>query len=163
MNPKTNLLPILRRAAARGALLLLLAGAAGCAHCPLCGGEWGAAERARLAAEEAARAPRPRTAAGSVTCIDRVTVLPTYRVRVRLVNLRTGETAGSSESDAFEGFPWFFELGYDAKDLRKGDPYGLAAELLAGEEVLYRTDTQYAFPAEDGVAGVDLVVSRTRQ
>jgi uncharacterized lipoprotein YbaY len=143
-------------------LALSAALAAGCAHCPLCGGEWGAAEKARLAAEEAAKVPLPRTAAGSVACIDRVTVLPTYRVRVRLANLRTGETAASAESDSFSGFPWFFTLEYDAKDLRKGDPYGLAAELLAGEEVLYRTDTQYAFPAEDGVSGVDLVVSRVR-
>lgn len=143
-------------------LALAAALAAGCSHCPVCGGEWGAAERARLAAEEAARAPRPRTAAGSVSCIDRVTVLPTYRVRVRLANLRTGETAASVESDDFEGFPWFFTLEYDAKNLGKGDPYGLAAELLAGDEVLYRTDTQYAFPAEDGVSGVDLVISRTR-
>ena len=142
-------------------LVLLAAFAAGCSHCPLCGGEWGAAERARLAAEEAARAPRPRSVSGTVSCPDRVTVLPTYRIRVRLANLRTGDTVAEKEEEGFAGFPWFFELEYDAKDLRKGDPHGLVAEVLAGDAVLYRTDTQYRLPETGSVAGADLVVTRS--
>ena len=142
-------------------LALSAALAAGCSHCPLCGGEWGAAERARLAAEEAARAPRPRTAAGTVSCPDRVTVLPTYRIRVRLVDLRTGDLVVEKEEEGFAGFPWFFALEYDAKDLRKGDPHGLVAEVLAGDAVLYRTDTQYRLPETGSVAGADLVVTRS--
>lgn len=144
------------------ALPLLAALAAGCAHCPLCGGEWGAAARARLAAEEAARAPRPRAVSGTVSCPDRVTVLPTYRVRVRLVDLRTGETIVATEEEGFAGFPWMFSLGYDAKDLRGGGPYGLVAELLTGDVVLYRTDTQYRLPESESATGVDLVVTRSR-
>lgn len=141
-------------------IVLLAALAAGCSHCPLCGGEWGAAERARRAAEEAAKAPQPRTAAGSVSCPDRVTVLPTYRVRVKLVNLRTGETVADREEEGFAGFPWFFSLEYDARDLRKGDPHGLAAEVLSGDDVLYRTDTQYRLPDAGSASGADLVVTR---
>ena len=142
-------------------LALSAALAAGCSHCPLCGGEWGAAERARLAAEEAAKAPQPRRAEGTVSCPDRVTVLPTYRIRVRLVDLRTGDPVAEKEEEGFAGFPWFFALEYDAKDLRKGDPHGLVAEVLAGDAVLYRTDTQYRLPETGSVAGADLVVTRS--
>ena len=91
-----------------------------------------------------------------MTCPDRVTVLPNYRVRVRLLEQRTGETIASKEED-FSGFPWFFELEYDAKLLRRGGLHCLAAEVLAGGETLYRTDTQYRLP-EGGKA--DLVVTR---
>ena len=143
-------------------VLALAAFAAGCSHCPLCGGEWGAAERASLAAEEAAKAPLPRRAEGTVSCPERVTVLPTYRVRAKLVDLRTGETLVAQEEEGFAGFPWTFALDYDAKDLRKGGPYGLAAEVLAGDDVLYRTDTQYRLPESGSAAGVDLVVTRSR-
>ncbi len=143
-------------------VLFLAALAAGCSHCPLCGGEWGAAARARLAAEEAARAPRPRAVSGTVSCPDRVTVLPTYRVRVRLVDLRTGETIVAKEEEGFPGFPWMFRLDFDAKDLRGAGPHGLVAEVLSGDDVLYRTDTQYRLPESESAASVDLVVTRSR-
>ena len=90
-----------------------------------------------------------------------MTVLPTYRIRVRLVDLRTGDLVVEKEEEGFAGFPWFFELEYDAKDLRKGDPHGLVAEVLAGDAVLYRTDTQYRLPEAGSVAGADLVVTRS--
>ena len=142
-------------------LVLLAAFAAGCSHCPLCGGEWGAAERARLAAEEAAKAPRPRSVSGTVSCPERVTVLPNYVVRAKLANLRTGETVVAKEEAGFSGFPWFFTLEFDEKDLRKGENYGLVAEVLAGDAVLYRTDTQYRLPETGAAEGVDLVVTRS--
>ena len=57
-----------------GAALL----AAGCSHCPVCGASWGAAERERAAAELLARAEvPPAVVRGSVTTLERATLLPT--------------------------------------------------------------------------------------
>ena len=89
------------------------------------------------------------------------TLQTAYRIRVRLVDLRTGDLVVEKVEEGFAGFPWFFELEYDAKDLRKGDPHGLVAEVLAGDAVLYRTDTQYRLPEAGSVAGADLVVTRS--
>lgn len=143
-------------------LLLLPLLAVGCSHCPVCGGEWGAAERARRAAEEAARAPEPASVSGSVACLERVTILPTYRIRVRLVNLRTGETVRQLEETGFASFPWPFTIDYDLRSLRRGDPHGLAAEILAEDTVLFRTDTQYPLSAERNAVGAHLVLVRKK-
>ena len=40
--------------------------------------------------------------------------------------------------------------------------HGLVAEVLSGDDVLYRTDTQYRLPESESAASVDLVVTRSR-
>lgn len=125
---------------------------AGCAHCPMCGGEWGAARRAAEAAEAAAREPKIETVEASVSCLERITVLPTYVLKVRLVNASTGETVLDPSTGkplaletraGFESFPQNVSLSFDARKTDPRSPYGLAAELESQGTVLFRTDTQY--------------------
>ena len=157
MNPKTNLLPTLRRAAARGALLLLLAGAAGCAHCPLCGAPWGGEEPAPVADAGPARA----VVRGSAITLERVTLLPTYRLVVRMVDLASGATVAERSESGLSAFPWTFELEYSTDAVLSKPSYGLIAELCAGEEVLFRTDTQYPVAAgRDAQVGEMILVRR---
>jgi len=157
MNVNTNLIPALRRVAARGALLLLFAGAAGCAHCPLCGAPWGGDAPAPAETVGPARA----VVRGSAITLERVTLLPTYRFVVRMVDLTSGATVAERSESGVSSFPWTFELEYSTGALLPKRSYGLIAELRAGEEVLFRTDTQYPVAAgHDAQVGEMILVRR---
>lgn len=141
---------------------------AGCAHCPLCGGEWGAARKAAEAAAEAARAPKIETIQVSVSCLERITVLPTYVLRVFLVDAvtnkpvndpATGEPLAIVERNGFEAFPQNMTLSVDLRKTDARTPYGLSAELESQGTVLFRTDTQYRV-LTDRTGVVQLVLVR---
>lgn len=142
-------------------LAALAATAAGCSHCPVCGASWGAAERERLAAEIAARpALPPATVRGSVTTLERATLLPTYRLRIRLLDLSDGSVLADAEATGLSGLPHFFELSCPGEKIRPNGSYGLAAELLAGDETIFKTDTQYRVLTRGAPASADLVLVR---
>lgn len=135
--------------------------AAGCSHCPVCGASWGAAERERLAAELAARpAVPPVKVRGSVTMLERATLLPTYRLRYRLLDLSSGSTLAEGEATGLASLPHFFELSCPGESIRPNGSYGLAAELLAGDETIFRTDTQYRVLTRGAGPSADLVLVR---
>jgi len=140
-----------------GAALL----AAGCSHCPVCGASWGAAERERAAAELLSRAEvPPAVVRGSVTTLERATLLPTYRLRLRLLDLSSGAVLAEREETGLSSLPHFFELSCPGEDIRPTGSYGLAAELLAGDETIFRTDTQYRVLTRGAGASADLVLVR---
>lgn len=142
-------------------LAILALACAGCSHCPVCGASWGAAERERLAALQATRpAAQPVSVRGSVTTLERVTLLPTYRLRIRLVDLSSGETLAESEATGLAAFPYFFELNCPGESIRTSGSYGLSAELLSGDEPIFRTDTQYRVLTRGSGASADLVLVR---
>lgn len=143
---------------------------AGCAHCPVCGGEWGAARRAAEAAEAAARAPKIETIEVSVSCLERITVLPTYVLTVRLVDASTGKTVLDPENgqpllletrNGFESFPQTLSLSCDLRKTAPRTIYGLVAELESQGAVLFRTDTQYRVFGGNG-GPIQLVLVRNR-
>ena len=141
------------------AALALLA--AGCSHCPVCGASWGAAERERIAAERAARPDLPpATVRGSVTTLERATLLPTYRLRLRLLDLSSGDVLAEAEETGLAGLPHAFELTCPGEKIRPNGSYGLAAELLSGDETIFRTDTQYRVLTRGASASADLVLVR---
>lgn len=141
------------------AALALLA--AGCSHCPVCGASWGAAERERIAAERAARPDLPpATVRGSVTTLERATLLPTYRLRLRLLDLSDGSVLAETETSGLSSLPYFFELSCPGEQIRPNGSYGLAAELLSGDETIFRTDTQYRVLTRGAPASADLVLVR---
>lgn len=141
------------------AVLALLA--AGCSHCPVCGASWGAAERERQAARIAARPVLPPvTVRGSVTTLERTTLLPTYRLRLRLLDLSDGGVLADAEVTGLSGLPHFFELVCPGEKIRPNGSYGLAAELLSGDETIFRTDTQYRVLTRGAPASADLVLVR---
>lgn len=142
-------------------LPLLALACAGCSHCPVCGASWGAAERERLAALQAAKpAAAPVSVRGSVTTIERVTLLPTYRLRIRLVDLSSGAVLAENEATGLASFPHFFELACPGESIRTNGSYGLSAELLSGDEPIFRTDTQYRVLTRGSGTSADLVLVR---
>ena len=145
------------------AALLAAAWTAGCSHCPVCGASWGAAERERAAALRLEKpAVPPASVRGSVTTLERATLLPTYRLRLRLLDLSSGDVLAEREETGLAALPHFFELTCPGEAIRPNGSYGLSGELLAGDEPIFRTDTQYRLPAGDAAEGADLVVSRSR-
>lgn len=135
--------------------------AAGCSHCPVCGASWDAAERERLAAELAAKpAVPPVTVRGSVTTLERAPLLPTYRLRLRLLDLSSGDVLAESETSGLASMPHFFELTCPGESIRPNGSYGLAGELLAGDEAIFRTDTQYRVLTRGAGRSADLVLVR---
>ena len=146
------------KAAVLSVLALL---AAGCSHCPVCGASWGAAERERAAAELAAR-PKipPATVRGSVTTLERATLLPTYRLRLRLLDLSSGEVLAEREETGLASLPHFFELTCPGESIRPTGSYGLAGELLSGDDTIFRTDTQYRVLTRGAGPSADLVLVR---
>ncbi len=131
---------------------------AGCAHCPLCGSAW--------SSERPLAPPKPpemKTIAGTVSCLERVTLLPTFEIRVRLVSLSATESDRQVLAEqtirAFSGFPVSFSVEYDKSLMRDSTPYGLVAELLSQGTPLYRTDTQYKITG-NGLESADLVIVR---
>lgn len=142
-------------------LALLALFAAGCSHCPVCGASWGAAERERLAARLAARPDLPPAVVrGSATTLERVTLLPTYRLRIRLLDLSDGGILADAEATGLSGLPHVFELSCPGEKIRPNGSYGLAAELLSGDETIFRTDTQYRVLTRGAPASADLVLVR---
>lgn len=144
-------------------ILFLLAFVAGCAHCPLCGGEWDATKEA-LSLQP--KPPEMKTISGTISCMERVTILPTFEIRVKLVSLCTagGEMPPLAEQTltAFSGFPMAFSFEYDKSKMSDALPYGLVAELLSQGTPLYRTDTQYKIDKNGLTEAVDLVIVRIK-
>lgn len=142
---------------------VFLGGASGCAHCPLCGGEW--ASRRDLAVENIGPVEM-RTIVGKVSCLERVTILPTFEIRVQLVQL--GSSASEKQVVAecvvseFEEFPVSFELNYACNQVQCSRSYGLVAELLSQGMPLFATDTQYKVNLEESAFPYDLVIVRKK-
>ena len=156
---KSVAVPFARRAARTLLLCSFLAGAAGCAHCPLCGAPWGAADAAPDPAADAG--PALAVVSGSAVTLERVTLLPTYRLVVRLVDLTSGATVAEDSSEGLSALPWAFELEYPASAVLPNRSYGVVAELRTGEAVLFRTDTQYPVAAgRDAQVGEMILVRR---
>lgn len=140
---------------------LALALLAGCAHCPMCGGPW----------ERQAPPPAPakpadmRTASGTVACMERVAMLPTFEIKVMLVALDPGGS-GAREVLAEQilrpvvALPASFAFDYDHARLQPTRSYGLESELWSQGARLFRTDTQYKVSAEGPAAAGDLVLVR---
>ncbi|MBQ9725897.1 MAG: YbaY family lipoprotein [Kiritimatiellae bacterium] len=135
--------------------------AAGCSHCPVCGASWGAAERERLAAERALRPEAPPVSVrGTVTTLERATLLPTYRLRLRLLDLSSGEALATKEETGLSALPHAFEFACPGEAIRPNGSYGLSAELLADGETIFRTDTQYRVLTRGAGPSADLVLVR---
>ncbi|MGN0844959.1 MAG: YbaY family lipoprotein [Kiritimatiellia bacterium] len=117
---------------------------AGCAHCPVCGTPWEAAGRNRDADQSALpETPHLNTIQGTITCIERVTPLPSYRLKVRLIDLESQQECAAQELGSFQGFPVFFSIVYNEKDVDNTHQYGLVCDLTSRGVPLYSTDTQY--------------------
>lgn len=157
---KRTVSPTARQVRTLAFLLALGLTAAGCAHCPVCGASWGAARREREAAALAASVPQLETLHGTITCLERVTPLPTYRLVVRLIDLETHEEIASQDLGALKGFPVFFSIVYDARKIQPMRIYGLVCDLTSRGVALYSTDTQYRVLAKDSQREVDLVLTR---
>lgn len=113
--------------------------AAGCAHCPMCGASWDAARREK---EEALAAAQQYTEIrGSVTILERTPILPTYRIVVRASRSFNSEVLAETEIPKIDGFPAPFKLDVPARWKFYSDAVILSAQLLAGETVLFETDT----------------------
>ncbi|NLB68202.1 MAG: hypothetical protein GX804_00720 [Lentisphaerae bacterium] len=140
----------------------VLAFVTGCATCPLCGSDWRRAGEVELETE-----PQPdlRKLSGTVSCIERVAVLPTFEVKVRLTRLDVApqkqEIVKEESIKGFNDFPVPFELEYDRAKLNVNGSYGLVAELVSQGSVLFRTDTQYRVSVEEEQAPLDLIIVRT--
>lgn len=132
---------------------------AGCAHCPLCGAPW--------ASDRPLAPPKPpemKTTTGTVSCMERVTILPTFEIRVRLISLCPSESERQVLAEqtikGFSGFPLAFSLEYDRSKMVDFVTYGLVAELLSQGTPLYRTDTQYKITGNGPSEASDLVIVR---
>ncbi len=142
-------------------MVFSLAFAAGCVHCPLCGGPW--------PSERPLAPPKPpemKTITGTVSCMERVTILPTFEIRVRLVSLGAPESESQVLAEqtirGFSGFPVAFGLEYDKSRMADFAAYGLVAELLSQGTPLYRTDTQYKVTGNGSPEAADLVIVRIK-
>lgn len=144
-------------------IAFILAFVAGCAHCPLCGGEWDANKEALTLQP---KPPEIQTISGTISCMERVTILPTFEIRVKLVSLCTagGEMPPLAEQTltAFSGFPVAFSFEYDKNKMSESAPYGLVAELISQGTPLYRTDTQYKIDKNGSPEAADLVIVRIK-
>lgn len=142
---------------------VFLLGVLGCAHCPLCGGEW---PSSRDLATEHAGPVEMRTIVGTVSCPERVTVLPTFEIRVQLVTLdsstREKQVVAECLISEFQEFPVPFELVYASNEIEKSQSYGLVAELLSQGTPLFATDTQYKVDLEESALPYDLVIVRNK-
>ena len=141
-------------------LALALALLAGCAHCPLCGGLWD-----RPAPPVPVKPADMRTAAGTVACLERVAILPTFELKVMLVAL---DPCGSGAREVLAeqvlkplaALPASFAFDYDHARLLPTRSYGLEAELWSQGARLFRTDTQYRVSPDGPAAKADLVLVR---
>lgn len=139
---------------------LALALLSGCAHCPLCGGPW-----ERPAPPVPVKPADMRTATGTVACLERVAILPTFELKVMLVAL---DPSGSSAREVLAeqtlkplaALPASFAFGYDHARLLPNRSYGLEAELWSQGARLFRTDTQYRVCPDGPAAKADLVLVR---
>lgn len=141
---------------------LVAAVVAGCAHCPLCGGPWDGGEMIT----EPVRPAEMMTISGSVSCMERVTILPTFELKVRLVSL---DAPGGADAVIAEQvikpvneFPVHFSFEYDNSKLSDQGSYGLEAKLLSQDTVLFTTDTQYRVLTHGQSAQADIVIVRSR-
>ena len=140
-----NNLPASSKTALRSSLPILAALLlAGCAHCPVCGTPWDVAGRNRNFQNDAeTEPPKLNTIQGTITCIERVTPLPGYRLKVRLIDLESQQECAAQDLGAFKGFPVFFSIVYNEKDVDNTHQYGLVCDLTSRGVPLYSTDTQY--------------------
>lgn len=141
-------------------LVFALFAAGGCTTCPFCGSELNGKDKT---APVFTRAADLRRLLGTVSCIERVAILPTFEVKVRLVridteNLRPFTLAEQTIKD-FKEFPVAFSLEYDHSLIEGRGTYGLVAELTSQGTVLFSTDTQYKVLAGGGEK-TDLVIMR---
>ena len=147
------------RVASMMASLVLVAG---CAHCPLCGSPWGAASNPPVRIQ----APEIKTVSGSVSCLERVTVLPTFELRIKLVSFGSDgsclDVVAEEVVKSFAEFPVRFCFEYDNAKLSKSGTYGLAAELVSQGSTLFKTDTQYKVLPDGTPPQVDLVIVRSK-
>lgn len=134
---------------------------AGCAHCPVCGAPW--------SSERPLAPPKPpemKTISGTVSCLERVTILPTFEIRVRLVSFSATESERQVLAEqtikGWSGFPVAFSLEYDRSRMVDYVTYGLVAELLSQGTPLYRTDTQYKISGAGVPDAADLVIVRIK-
>ena len=105
--------------------------------------------------------PALAVVSGSAVTLERVTLLPTYRLVVRLVDLTSGATVAEDSSEGLSALPWAFELEYPASAVLPNRSYGVVAELRTGDAVLFRTDTQYPVAAgRDAQVGEMILVRR---
>lgn len=152
-------LPFLFRIVLLMATLTLVAG---CAHCPLCGAEWGATRNPPVRV----LTPEIKTVSGSVSCLERVTVLPTFELKIKLVSLGSDgsilDVVAEQVVKSFAEFPVRFSFEYDSAKLSKSGTYGLAAELVSQGATLFKTDTQYKVLPDVTAPPVDLVIVRSK-
>ena len=141
---------------------LVAAGVSGCAHCPLCGGEWGGGQMIA----EPVKPAEMMTISGSVSCMERVTILPTFELKVRLVSLDAPNGADAVVAEQIikpvNAFPVHFSFEYDKSKISDQGSYGLEAKLLSQDTVLFTTDTQYRVLTRGQSAQADIVIVRSR-
>lgn len=143
---------------------VFLLSVSGCTNCPLCGGEWPADQDRRVI--EPVGPVEMRTIVGKVSCLERVTVLPTFEIRVQLVTLGSSTCENQVIAECliprFQEFPVPFELMYVHDDIETSRSYGLVAELLSQGASLFTTDTQYKVLFEASAPPYDLVLVRKK-
>ena len=143
------------------ACLLLASVAAGCAHCPLCGGPW-----ERPPAPAPVRPADWRQATGTVSCPERLAMLPTFELKVMLVardicgKTGTREILAEQTLKPLAALPASFAFDYDHARLLPTRSYGLEAELWSQDACLFKTDTQYRVCPDGPTARADLVLMR---
>ncbi len=157
--PATPVRRWLLRISAAGFIALVF----GCAHCPLCGGEWRPTDGLDANPEAGVEW---RTVSGRVSCLERVPLLPTFEIRVRLVSLGSPtcamEVVGEVSIATFDAFPVPFAIDYLTPRPEPGKAYGLIAEMLAQGTPIFATDTQYKLNVEDPASEVELVIVRLK-
>ena len=149
--------PAFRRLAFACLALMLVSG---CAHCPLCGGPW-----KRPVPPAPVKPADMRSATGTVACLERVAILPTFELKVMLVAL---DPCGSGAREVLAeqvlkplaALPASFAFDYDHARLMPTRSYGLEAELWSQGARLFRTDTQYRVSPDGPAAKADLVLVR---
>lgn len=142
------------------AACLSLALLAGCAHCPFCGGSW-----EPPAPSLPAKPADMRTATGTVACLERLAILPTFELKIMLVALDPGggsarEVLAEQTIKPLVSLPASFAFDYDHARLLPTRSYSLEAELWSQGVRLFRTDTQYRVSPDGPAAKADLVLVR---
>lgn len=141
-------------------VLLILLGIVGCVHCPFCGNPW---KKAKVVPPIAVAEMREAT--GTVACLERLVLLPTFELRVRLVSLSSADDQSAcviaqQVIQPVTALPTRFAFEYDHAQLDSSQSYGLEAELWAQDKRLFKTDTQYRIRLDDTAAKADLVLMR---
>lgn len=147
-------------ALAAALLAATLFAAAGCATCPFCGSTL---KDKDTDTQEFTRLADMRAIEGTVSCIERVAILPTFKINIRLVRIDTEDlkplVLAEQTINDFKEFPVAFSLEYDHSLIREKGTYGLVADMSSQGTVLFSTDTQYKVLTGDA-GKMDLVIMR---